>query len=117
MLRQLKNILSKKESTQSELWFGKPDTVQVLGTGFYFKEWMSIADSEILQIYYQGDKDIVSIKSINKKSNVMVNEIVPWNLDFTERQALDHLVQTNPRLYLSFHPDIDNLYFTNMELN
>jgi hypothetical protein len=116
MLAIFKGQLLKNQKTLADSWFGKPDVVQVLSDDMYFKEWICITDVEILQIYYNKVTRNVSIKSISKHSGTMVNDVVTWNMEFSERQALDYLVQNNPRNYLSFHPNIDNLYFTNMEL-
>lgn len=117
MIDRLKSLFEKSVKTDADDWFGKPDVVQNLSNEMYFKEWISITDEEILQLYYNEKKQVVSIKTISKLGRTVVNDIVTWNMEFNERQALDYLVQSNPRNYLIFHPDVDNLYFTNMELN
>lgn len=101
---------------EAEQWFGKPDVVQTLTNEIYFKEWISVTDNEILQIYYSLANEWVSLKIIPKSSSIMVNDLVPWGMELTERQALDHLVQMNPKNFLSFHPDINNLSFNNQDL-
>ena len=115
MLRYFRQMLYKKH-TEADDWFGMPDIVQNVTNDIYFKEWISITDIEILQIYYDRTTGLVSLKTIPKNSNVLVNDMVPWGMEFTEKQALDHLVQMNPKCFLTFHPDISQLSFTNQDL-
>ncbi len=116
MLKQIFSWSSKNPLSVADTWFGKPDVIQQLTPDIYFKEWIDLVDSEIVQIYYCQSHDNVSLKTIPKNNNYLVNEIVPWVMEFNERQALDHLVQINPKNYLSFHPDINSLAFTNQDM-
>lgn len=116
MFKALIQIFKQHVPSEAETWFGRPDVVQNLTADIFFKEWIDVVENEIVQIYYHLGNEHVSVKTIPKGHHLMVNDIVPWGMEFTEKEALDHLVQINPKSFLTFHPDINNLSFTNQDL-